>query len=211
MAAMKEFTLVEGLAAPLPQENIDTDKIIAARFLKTITREGLGKGLFYSLRQDPQFVLNREPWSTSATILVALDNFGCGSSREHAPWALLDFGFRCIVAPSFADIFYNNCFKNGILPIVQPRETVLKMLELSSDALTASMKVDLATQQITLSDGSLISFDIDPQRKTDLLQGIDEIARTLLFECDISRHEELAARNSPWLGPVGRSAIESLG
>lgn len=199
---MKEFRRIDGLAAPLPLENIDTDKIIAARFLKTITRKGLGCGLFYVLRQDPQFVLNRKPWSTCATILVALDNFGCGSSREHAPWALLDFGFRCIIAPSFADIFYNNCFKNGILPLVQPRQTVLRLLDLAADPLTAQMQVDLMAQQITLYDGTIIGFDIDQQRKNDLLEGVDEIARTLRLERAISSYEEVAAQDSPWLGAI---------
>jgi len=205
---MRAFHRLDGIAAPLPYENVDTDKIIAARFLKTITREGLGQGLFHVLRQDPQFVLRREPWASSAEILVALDNFGCGSSREHAPWALLDFGIRCIIAPSFADIFYNNCFKNGILPIVQPEHIVRRLLALAADPSTARMQVDLEAQAITLCDGAVLEFALDAQRKNDLLEGADEIERALRLSPEIDSHENRVATESPWLGPVVMRAAE---
>src|SRR5258707_4917 len=147
---MTPFNKLDAIAAPLALSNIDTDKIIAARYLKTISRNGLGEGLFSSLREDPPFILNREPWSRSE-ILIALQNFGCGSSREHAPWALLDFGIRCVIAASIADIFYNNCFKNGILPIVLELDVVERLLTVAADAETSRMVVDLRTRTITIA------------------------------------------------------------
>jgi 3-isopropylmalate/(R)-2-methylmalate dehydratase small subunit len=198
---MTSFDHLTAVAAPLPLENVDTDKIVAGRFLKTITRAGLGQALFSTLREDPAFVLNRAPWN-QAGILIALDNFGCGSSREHAPWALLDFGFRCVIAPGIADIFYNNCFKNGILPVVLPLPDVQHLLALASDAATAAMTIDLPTQTITTALGEVISFPIDARRKHDLLQGIDEIARTMSYHSAISATERRRAAAQPWLRDV---------
>ena len=181
---MKRFTRLEAVAAPLPMINVDTDMIIPKQFLKTIKRSGLGESLFFEMRYDddggekPDFVLNREPYR-KAQILIAGDNFGCGSSREHAPWALLDFGIRCVVAPSFADIFYNNCFKNGILPIVLPREQVDPLMALAGRPEGAVLSVDLDRQEITKPDGGAIPFDVDPFRKSCLLGGLDEIGLTL--------------------------------
>lgn len=203
---MTPFTFLDALAAPLPLANVDTDKILAARFLKTISREGLGRALFDTLRRDPDgseresFVLNRPPW-TEAGILIALDNFGYGSSREHAPWALLDFGFRCIIAPSFADIFYNNCFKNGILPIVLPLDQVEALIALAGNAETARMQIDLPAQEIRA--GTLcLNFAIDPRRKQDLLDGADEIARSLTYQDQIARFEAAARARRPWVPEV---------
>lgn len=198
---MKAFDRLTAVVAPLPLMNVDTDKILAARFLKTISRTGLGQALFSTLRENPQFVLNHAPWS-DAKILVALDNFGCGSSREHAPWALLDFGFRCIIAPSFADIFYNNCFKNGILPIVLPDSTVDGLLTLAAVPETAEMTVDLPSQTITLCNGETIAFDIDQKRKDDLLKGVDDIARSLTFNSDIDAYEDRKRSSQPWMKPI---------
>ena len=198
---MKAFDQLTAIAAPLPLMNVDTDKILAARFLKTITRDGLGKALFSTLREDAQFVLNRAPWC-NAKILIALDNFGCGSSREHAPWALLDFGFRCIIASSFADIFYNNCFKNGILPIVLPVLVVERFLTLASVVATAEMTIDLPSQSITLCTGETLDFEIDQRRKEDLLLGVDDIARSLKYMKQISCHEELKKSSQGWLTPI---------
>ena len=197
---MRPFVRLEALAAPLPLTNVDTDKIIAARFLKTTSREGLGRGLFLSMREDPGFILNRLPWRDAAEILVTLDNFGCGSSREHAPWALLDFGFRCVIAPSFADIFYNNCFKNGILPVVLPRQTVDRVLGLSADPEMAELVVDLPGQRVGMHDGSWVNFEIDPKRKHDLINGLDEITGTLAMCNRIEAFEEKLSRVAPWLG-----------
>ena len=198
---MTPFVQLTSVAAPLPLANIDTDKIIAARFLKTISRKGLGTALFSALREDYQFVLNRAPWSR-AGILIALDNFGCGSSREHAPWALLDFGIRCIIAPSFADIFYNNCFKNGILPIVLSPSVVNELLLLVSKPETACLTIDLIPQTVATKDGKVFAFDIDPGRKRDLLAGIDEIARSLGYSARISDFESKRLEQFPWLLPV---------
>ena len=181
---MKPFDRLTGIAASLPLSNIDTDKILAGRFLKTTRRVGLGVHLFSTMRYDADggeradFVLNQPPWR-QASLLIAGDNFGCGSSREHAPWALLDFGIRCIVAPSFADIFYNNCFKNGILPVVLPAELIERLNADASHAATATMHVDLPSQILTRSDGEAIAFDVDPDRKQGLLEGRDEIAQSL--------------------------------
>lgn len=191
---MEIFDTLTAVAAPLPLANVDTDKILAGRFLKTITREGLGAKLFSTLRyaedgsEQPEFILNRSPWRR-ANILIALDNFGCGSSREHAPWALRDFGIRCVIAPTFADIFYNNCFKNGILPIVLTADEVRRLLILAGDPASATMTVDLIDQRVRLVDGSEISFDLAPDRKQALLEGIDEIATSLLHLREIEAWE----------------------
>jgi 3-isopropylmalate/(R)-2-methylmalate dehydratase small subunit len=203
---MTPFTFLDAIAAPLPLANVDTDKILAARFLKTISREGLGRALFDTLRRDPDgneresFVLNRPPW-TEAGILIALDNFGCGSSREHAPWALLDFGFRCVIAPSFADIFYNNCFKNGILPIVLPLDQVEALIALAGNAETARMQIDLPAQEIR-AGGLQLPFAIDPRRKQDLLDGADETARSLTYQDQIARFEAAVRARRPWVPEV---------
>src|SRR5437764_12425457 len=184
---MEKFTQLAGVAAPMPMINIDTDKIFPAIYLKTIKRTGLSKWLFQEIRfrpdgsENPDFVLNQEPYR-HAKILVAGDNFGCGSSREHAPWALLDFGIRCAIAPSFADIFYNNCFKNGVLPIALPQEQVDRLMQDASLGANAIISVDLEKQEIRRPDGSAIHFDIDPFRKQCLLNGWDDIGRTVQHE-----------------------------
>ncbi|MCX5617937.1 3-isopropylmalate dehydratase small subunit [Bombella sp. TMW 2.2543] len=181
---MEKFTRLTSVAAALPQENVDTDQIIPARFLKTIQRTGLGKHLFAGQRYDakgnenPDFVLNK-PAYRKAGILITLDNLGCGSSREHAPWALLDFGIRCVIAPSFADIFYNNCFKNGILPIRLSREQCLALMDDASHGENARLTVDLEKQEIHRPDGEVISFEMDPFRRQVLLEGLDDVAQTL--------------------------------
>jgi 3-isopropylmalate/(R)-2-methylmalate dehydratase small subunit len=195
---MKTFERLTAIAAPLPMAHVDTDKILPARFMKTISRSGLADGLFAALREDPDFVLNRAPWS-GAGILVALDNFGCGSSREHAPWALLDFGIRCIVAPSFADIFRNNCIKNGILPALLSHADVESLLGQVSQPGNAQLDIDLPLQSIRCADGSLLHFDIDAAHKQALLEGIDEIDRTLQREADIAAFEALHRQRYPWL------------
>ncbi len=181
---MDKFTRLTGVAAPLPQINVDTDMIIPKQFLKTIARTGLGKNLFDEMRYDddgaerPEFVLNR-PAYRQAQILVSGENFGCGSSREHAPWALLDFGIRCVIAPSFADIFFNNCFKNGILPIALPQEDVDKLMDDAERGANAVVTVDLENQVITGPDGGSIGFEVDAFRKHCLLNGLDDIALSL--------------------------------
>ena len=201
---MKKFTKLTGVAAPLAIINVDTDMIIPKQFLKTIERTGLGKNLFDEMRYDddgneiPDFVLNR-PAYRSAEILVAGENFGCGSSREHAPWALLDFGIRCVIAPSFADIFYNNCFKNGILPIKLPEEDVAKLMDDAERGANATITVDLAAQEIRGPDGGVITFEIDPFRKHCLLNGLDDIALTLEKADAIGAYEEKAALARPWV------------
>lgn len=201
---MRAFTDLTGYAAALPLANIDTDKIIPGTFLKTVTREGLGKGLFAALRygedgaEREDFVLNRAPWR-EAVILVTRENFGCGSSREHAPWALMDFGIRCIIATSFADIFYNNCFKNGILPIVLDRETVDRLMVDAADPEAARLSVDLETQTIIRKGGERIGFAIDPERKDALAGGIDDIERSLARADEISAFEAKGVRASPWI------------
>jgi 3-isopropylmalate/(R)-2-methylmalate dehydratase small subunit len=202
---VQPFIRLSAVAAPLPMANIDTDKILAGRFLKTTTRLGLGDKLFWSLRQDPKFLLNHAPWN-AARILVALDNFGCGSSREHAPWALLDFGIRCIIAPTIADIFYNNCFKNGILPITLPEPVVRRLLRLTSDPLTATLTVDLAAQTVEPAGGPAIRFNVDGRRKRDLLDGVDEIERALGKESEITSFETRRQRDWPWLEDIGLTA-----
>ncbi|MEM1313504.1 MAG: 3-isopropylmalate dehydratase small subunit [Pseudomonadota bacterium] len=201
---MDKFETLEGVAAPLPQINVDTDMIIPKQFLKTIKRSGLGKNLFDEMRyqddgsENPDFVLNR-PAYRQAKILVAGDNFGCGSSREHAPWAIADFGIRCVIAPSFADIFFNNCFKNGILPIPLPQEEVDKLMGDAENGANATLTVDLAAQTITRPDGSTIAFDVDPFRKRCLLEGLDDIGLTMEKEADISAYEAQAAAQRPWM------------
>ena len=199
---MEKFITLKGIAAPLPMINVDTDMIIPKQFLKTIKRSGLGKNLFHELRFDMQgnikndFVLNWDPYK-KATILIAGDNFGCGSSREHAPWSLLDFGFKCIVAPSFADIFYNNCFKNGILPIRldQTKVNILMTEAKNKNQLT----INLDEQKIILADENVIEFDIDPFRKKCLIEGLDDIGLTLQKKDKISKYEESIKSSQPWI------------
>ncbi len=201
---MEKFTRLTGVAAPLPMDNVDTDMIIPKQFLKTIKRTGLGKNLFDEMRytpdgeEIPDFVLN-QPAYRQAKILVTGDNFGCGSSREHAPWALLDFGIRCIIAPDFADIFYNNCFKNGILPIRLPREEVDKLMDDAERGANAVVTIDLEKQEITGPDGGVIHFDIDPFRKHCLLNGLDDIALTLQDAPAIDSYEGKQKTGQPWL------------
>ena len=201
---MQKFDQLTGVAAPLPQINVDTDMIIPKQYLKTIQRTGLGKALFAEMRYDdkgaenPDFVLNK-PAYRKATILVAGDNFGCGSSREHAPWALLDFGIRCVIAPSFADIFYNNCFKNGILPIKLPQEEVDKLMDDASRGANAVISIDLEKQEIRGPDGGMIAFELDPFRKHCLLNGLDDIGLTLEKAPSIDAYETRRAGERPWL------------
>ncbi len=201
---MEKFTTLTSVAAPLPLINVDTDMIIPKQFLKTIKRTGLGKSLFYEMRYDeqgnenPDFVLNR-PAYRQAKILVAGENFGCGSSREHAPWALLDFGIRCVIAPSFADIFYNNCFQNGILPIIVSPGDHAKLMDDAERGANATLTVDLEAQEIRGPDGGKIRFDIDPFLKTCLLEGLDDIGLTLQKRERIASFEEQAALVRPWL------------
>lgn len=200
---MQKFTKLTGVAAPFPLRNVDTDMIIPKQFLKTIKRTGLGKALFYELRYDqdgkenPDFVLNK-PAYRSAEILVTGDNFGCGSSREHAPWALLDFGFHCVIAPDFADIFYNNCFQNGILAIRLPQEQVDKLMDDAERGANATLSVDLEAQEIRGPDGGVIRFEIDPFRKHCLLNGLDSIGLTLEKEKAIKDFESRDASARPW-------------
>ena len=203
---MRSFTQLNAIAAALPLANVDTDKILAGQFLKTISREGLGEKLFWSLRRDAEFVLNRDPWR-SAEILVALDNFGCGSSREHAPWALLDFGIRCVIAPSIADIFYNNCFKNGILPIVLPIQAIDRLLRLAFNPTTARMVVDLPSQTIETADGRVERFSIDTRRKEDLINGTDEIGRSLSLESSIVSFEDRYYLERGWIKDIELTGI----
>ncbi|MBI3453714.1 MAG: 3-isopropylmalate dehydratase small subunit [Rhodospirillales bacterium] len=201
---MEKFTVLTGVAAPLPMINIDTDMIIPKQHLKTIKRTGLGKALFDEMRytpdgkERPEFVLNK-PAYRNAKILIAGENFGCGSSREHAPWALLDFGIRCVIAPSFADIFYNNCFKNGILPIVLPQEEIDKLLDDASRGANATITVDLEKQAITGPDGGSIKFDIDPFRKNCLINGLDDIGLTLGKKAAVDDFEAKQKKGQPWL------------
>lgn len=201
---MEKFELLKGIAAPLPMMNVDTDMIIPKQFLKTIKRSGLGKNLFHELRFDMQgnikndFVLNWDPYK-SAKILIVGENFGCGSSREHAPWSLLDFGFKCIIAPSFADIFYNNCFKNGILPIVLPLEEVDALMKDAEKGSNARISIDLETQTVTSSDGVVFNFKVDPFRKHCLMNGLDDIDLTLEKETSIQSFEKQAAISRPWV------------
>ena len=200
---MQPFTELTGVAAPLPLANVDTDKIIPARFLKTIKRTGLGVHLFDTLRFDaqgeerPDFVLN-QPAYRRAEVLIAHENFGCGSSREHAPWALLDFGIRCVIAPSFADIFHNNCFKNGILPIALPREICDRLMEDARLGGNARLTVDLARQVVIRPNGEEINFEIDPFRKHLLLKGLDDIGQTMQRAPKIDNYEADRTASQPW-------------
>ena len=201
---MQKFTRLTGVAAPLPMINVDTDMIIPKQYLKTIKRTGLGTALFSEMRYDqagkenPDFVLNK-PAYRKATILVTGDNFGCGSSREHAPWALLDFGFRCVIAPNFADIFYNNTFKNGILPIKLPQADVDKLMDDAKRGANATITIDLQAQTIQGPDGGTIRFDIDPHRKHCLLNGLDDIGLTLQKAKAIDDFEAKAKDLQSWL------------
>ncbi len=201
---MEKFEKLTGVAAPMPLVNIDTDMIIPKVFLKTIKRSGLGVNLFDEMRYDregneiPDFVLNK-PQYRNAEIIVAGDNFGCGSSREHAPWALRDFGIKAVISTSFADIFYNNCFKNGILPIVLPRDEVDLLMADAEKGQNARMTVDLENQEITTSDGETIAFEIDPFRKHCLMNGLDDIGLTLEKKASIDAFEARAAEARPWV------------
>ena len=201
---MEPFNKLEGVAAPLNMINVDTDMIIPKQYLKTIHRTGLGKALFDEMRfnqdgsEKPDFVLNK-PAYRQAKILVAGDNFGCGSSREHAPWALLDFGIRCVIAPSFADIFYGNCFKNGILPITLPQEDVNKLMDDAERGANAVISIDLEAQEIRGPDGGMIKFEVDAFRKQVLMNGWDDISLTLRDEDKISTFEKNQQTQTPWL------------
>lgn len=201
---MDKFEKLTGIAAPMPMVNIDTDMIIPKQFLKTIKRSGLGVNLFDEMRYDREgnevedFVLNK-PAYREAEILVAGDNFGCGSSREHAPWAIKDFGIRCVIAPSFADIFYNNCFKNGILPIVLPQEAVDVLMKDAEKGANARMTVDLEAQTVTTSDGESFSFELDPFKKHCLLEGLDDIGLTMEKASAIDSYEAKLGQSMPWL------------
>jgi 3-isopropylmalate/(R)-2-methylmalate dehydratase small subunit len=200
---MEKFDKLTGVAAPLPIINIDTDMIIPKQFLKTIKRTGLGSALFHEMRthddgsENPDFVLN-QPAYKGAKILVAGDNFGCGSSREHAPWALLDYGIRCVISTSFADIFYNNCFKNGILPIVVSEDDLEKLMDDAKRGANATVSVDLEAQEIRGPDGGVISFEIDPFRKHCMMNGLDDIGLTMEKAPSIDRFEQATAETRPW-------------
>jgi len=201
---MEKFTQLTGIAAPMPMINIDTDKIFPAIHLRTIKRTGLAKHLFEEIRfradgsENPDFVLNQGPYR-QAKIIVAGDNFGCGSSREHAPWALLDFGIRCIISEDFADIFYNNCFKNGILPIRMPKEIIAKLMDDASRGSNAIIEIDLEKQEIKGPDGGTVHFDIDPFRKHCLLNGLDDIGLTMEKKSEIDDFETRQKDSQPWL------------
>ena len=206
---MDKFTTLTGVAAPLPIDNIDTDMIIPKQYLKTIKRTGLGAGLFSEMRyredgsENPDFVLNK-PAYRKAAIIVAGDNFGCGSSREHAPWALTDFGVRCVIATDFADIFYNNCFKNGLLPIKVSREDLAKLHDDAERGANATLTIDLEAQEIRGPDGGVVRFEIDPFRKHCLIEGLDDIGLTLVEASAIEAHEKKSAAAHP--GGEGRAA-----
>ena len=200
---MEKFEKLAGVAAPMPLVNIDTDMIIPKVFLKTIKRSGLGVNLFDEMRYDregnekPDFVLNK-PQYRDSKILVAGDNFGCGSSREHAPWAIADFGIKCVISTSFADIFYNNCFKNGILPLVLPENEVDTLMKDAEKGANSIIEVDLENQTIVLSDGEIFSFDVDPFKKHCLLNGLDDIGLTMEKEDHIAAYESKASQQFPW-------------
>ena len=200
---MQAFTRMDAKLAPLPMANIDTDQIIPKQFLKTVERDGLGKGLFYDLRFDgegrekPDFVLNRAAYQ-GASILVAGDNFGCGSSREHAPWALLDFGLRCVIAPSFADIFYNNCFENGLLPIALPEDQIKALMDEAKGG-NHIFSVDLESQTVISPAGKRFDFTIDAGRKEKLLKGLDAVGETLQHAGDIDSFEDRRRMREPWM------------
>jgi 3-isopropylmalate/(R)-2-methylmalate dehydratase small subunit len=201
---MQKFETLTGVAAPLPIDNIDTDMIIPKQYLKTIQRTGLGKGLFSEMRYlddgspNPDFVLNK-PAYKNAKIIVAGDNFGCGSSREHAPWALLDYGISCVISTDFADIFYNNCFKNGVLPIRVDAETLAKLMDDAERGANAVLSIDLPNQEIRGPDGGMVKFEIDPFRKHCLLEGLDDIGLTMVEAPAIETYENKAKTSHPWL------------
>ena len=201
---MEKFEKLTAIAAPMPLINIDTDMIIPKQFLKTIKRTGLGVSAFYEMRYNldgsnkPDFVLNKEAYK-GANILVAGDNFGCGSSREHAPWALLDFGIRCVISTSFADIFYNNCFKNGILPVIVTEEQLRLLMKDAEKGSNSRMVVDLENQNIETSDGDVIAFDVDPHSKHCLINGLDDIGLTLEKVVSIDAFETKMAQSAPWV------------
>jgi len=201
---MQKFDTLTGVAAPMPIDNIDTDMIIPKQYLKTIQRTGLGKGLFSEMRYlddgspNPDFVLNK-PAYKDAKIIVAGDNFGCGSSREHAPWALLDYGIRCVISTDFADIFYNNCFKNGVLPIKVSAEDLAKLMDDAERGANSTLSIDLPAQEIRGPDGGVVKFEIDPFRKHCLLEGLDDIGLTLVEAPAISTYETKAKTAHPWL------------
>jgi len=201
---MEKFTKITGVAAPMPIRNIDTDMIIPKQFLKTIKREGLGVHLFDEMRylddgsENPEFVLNKDAYR-NASVIVAGDNFGCGSSREHAPWALNDFGIKVIISTSFADIFYNNSFKNGMLPIRVDEETLAKLMDDAERGANATLTIDLESQTISGPDGGVVKFDIDPFRKHCLLEGLDDIGLTQKKAAKIEDYEEKRKHSQPWL------------
>ena len=200
---MEKFEKLSGVAAPMPLVNIDTDMIIPKVFLKTIKRSGLGVNLFDEMRYDregnekPEFVLNKAQYR-EAKILVAGDNFGCGSSREHAPWAIADFGIKCVISTSFADIFFNNCFKNGILPVVLPQDQVKDLMSAAEKGANSIIEVDLEKQTVASSDGAVFTFDVDPFKKHCLLNGLDDIGLTMEKESDITAYEAKASQLFPW-------------
>ena len=201
---MEKFEKLTAIAAPMPLINIDTDMIIPKQFLKTIKRSGLGVSAFHEMRyhldgsDNPDFILNKEAYQ-GVNILVAGDNFGCGSSREHAPWALLDFGIRCVISTSFADIFYNNCFKNGILPVIVTEGELLLLMKDAEKGSNARMIVDLENQHIQASDGEIINFDVDQHRKHCLINGLDDIGLTLEKVTSIDAFESQMAQSTPWV------------
>jgi len=200
---MEKFTRLTGVAAPLPMVNVDTDMVIPKNYLKVTERTGLGKHLFAEMRfnadgsERPDFVLNRPAWR-QAEILVAFENFGCGSSREHAPWALRDFGIRCVIAPSFADIFFNNCFKNGILPLVLPKAVCAELIDDAERGANATLTIDLEAQELTRPDGERIAFEVEPSRRSRLLAGLDEIGATVAKAHRIDAFEARVRRSQPW-------------
>ena len=200
---MEKFTRLTGVAAPLPMVNVDTDMVIPKNYLKVTERTGLGKHLFAEMRfnadgsERPDFVLNRPAWR-QAEILIAFENFGCGSSREHAPWALRDFGIRCVIAPSFADIFFNNCFKNGILPLVLPKAVCVDLIDDAERGANATLTIDLETQTLTRPDGERIAFEVEPSRRSRLLEGLDEIGATVAKAHRIDAFEARVRRSQPW-------------
>ena len=201
---MDKFTKLRGVAAPLNMINIDTDKLIPKQFLKTIKRTGLGKHLFNEMRfnedgsEKQDFVLNKSAYR-EASIIVAGDNFGCGSSREHAPWALLDFGIKCVISTSFADIFYNNCFKNGILPIVVNKQQLDQLMDDAENGANAVLDVDLEAQEISRPSGEKVTFEIDEFRKHCLINGLDDIGLTMEKEENIDNFEKRRAAEQPWV------------
>ncbi|WP_136652167.1 3-isopropylmalate dehydratase small subunit [Paracoccus aeridis] len=201
---MDKFTTLTGIAAPMPLVNIDTDMIIPKQFLKTIHRSGLGKNLFDEMRynadgsENPDFVLNKPAWR-DAQIIVAGDNFGCGSSREHAPWALKDYGIRAVISTSFADIFYNNCFQNGILPVVLPQDAVDALMRDAGNGANARITVDLERQVVTGADGAEYPFQIDAHRRHNMLEGLDDIGLTLEKSPAIGGYEDRIAQSQPWV------------